>query len=137
MKKLFLLLLLMPALFVAAQTNDIQTDSDAPQEVVYTVVEHSPQFPGGQQALMSYLNKNMRYPTIAKENGIQGRAICRFVVEKDGSISNVEVFRSAGEVSLDKEAIRLISSMPQWTPGSQRGKPVRVQYTLPITFKLN
>ena len=106
------------------------------EEVVFVVVETMPEFPGGQQALFKYLSENVKYPVIAQENGIQGRVICQFVVNKDGSIVEVEVVRSGGDPSLDKEAVRVIKSMPKWKPGQQRGKPVRVKYTVPVNFKL-
>ena len=94
-----------------------------------------PEFPGGQSALMKYLSENIRYPVIAQENGIEGRVICSFVVERDGSITDVQVVRGV-DPSLDKEAVRVIQSMPKWKPGKQRGKPVRVRFTLPIVFRL-
>lgn len=106
------------------------------EEVVFVVVETMPEFPGGQQALFKYLSENVKYPVIAQENGIQGRVICQFVVNKDGSIVDVEVVRSGGDPSLDKEAVRVIKSMPNWKPGKQRGKAVRVKYTVPVNFKL-
>ena len=106
------------------------------EEVIFVVVEKMPEFPGGQQALFKYLSENVKYPVIAQENGIQGRVICQFVVNKDGSIVEVEVVRSGGDPSLDKEAVRVIKSMPKWKPGQQRGKPVRVNYTVPVNFKL-
>ena len=106
------------------------------EEVVFVIVESMPEFPGGQQALFKYLSENIKYPVIAQENGIQGRVICQFVVNKDGSIVDVEVARSGGDPSLDKEAVRVIKSMPKWKPGKQRGKPVRVKYTVPVNFKL-
>ena len=106
------------------------------EEVIFMVVESMPEFPGGQQALFKYLAENVKYPVIAQENGIQGRVICQFVVNKDGSIVDVVAVRSSGEPSLDKEAIRVIKSMPKWKPGKQRGKPVRVKYTLPVNFRL-
>ena len=106
------------------------------EEVIFMVVETMPEFPGGQQALFKYLGENVKYPVIAQENGIQGRVICQFVVNKDGSIVDVVVVRSSGEPSLDKEALRVINSMPKWTPGKQRGKPVRVKYTVPVNFRL-
>ena len=106
------------------------------EEVVFVVVEKMPEFPGGQQALFKYLSENVKYPVIAQENGIQGRVICQFVVNRDGSIVDVEVVRSGGDPSLDKEAIRVIKSMPKWKPGKQRGKAVRVKYTVPVNFKL-
>lgn len=103
---------------------------------VFMVVETMPEFPGGQAALFKYLSENVKYPVIAQENGIQGRVICQFVVNKDGSIVDVEVVRSGGDPSLDKEAVRVIKSMPKWSPGKQRGKAVRVKYTVPVNFKL-
>ncbi|MDD3320110.1 MAG: energy transducer TonB [Paludibacter sp.] len=103
--------------------------------VVFQVVETMPLFPGGEAAMMKYMGDNIKYPVIAQENGIQGRVICQFVVNKDGSIVDVVVVRSV-DASLDKEAIRMIQSMPRWTPGKQRGKPVRVKYTLPVNFRL-
>ena len=106
------------------------------EEVIFVVVESMPEFPGGQQALFKYLAENVKYPVIAQENGIQGRVICQFVVNKDGSIVDVVAVRSSGEPSLDKEAIRVIKSMPKWKPGKQRGKPVRVKYTVPVNFRL-
>ena len=106
------------------------------EEVIFMVVETMPEFPGGQQALFKYLGENVKYPVIAQENGIQGRVICQFVVTKDGSIVDVVVVRSSGEPSLDKEALRVINSMPKWKPGKQRGKPVRVKYTVPVNFRL-
>jgi protein TonB len=106
------------------------------EEVIFVVVESMPEFPGGQQALFKYLAENVKYPVIAQENGIQGRVICQFVVNKDGSIVDVVAVRSSGEPSLDKEAIRVIQSMPKWKPGKQRGKPVRVKYTVPVNFRL-
>ena len=106
------------------------------EEVIFMVVETMPEFPGGQQALFKYLNENVRYPVIAQENGIQGRVICQFVVNKDGAIVDVEVVRSGGDPSLDEEAVRVIKSMPKWNPGKQRGKAVRVKYTVPVNFRL-
>lgn len=106
------------------------------EEVVFKVVEQNPEFPGGVQALMKYLGENVKYPVIAQENGIQGKVVCQFTVNKDGSVVDVEVVRSAGDASLDKEAVRVIKSMPKWHPGKQRGKAVRVRYTLPVNFRL-
>ena len=103
--------------------------------VVFQVVEKMPSFPGGDAALFKYLSDNVKYPVIAQENGVQGRVICQFVVNRDGSIVDVEVVRSV-DPSLDKEAIRVFKSMPKWSPGQQRGKPVRVKYTLPVNFRL-
>ena len=103
---------------------------------VFMVVEDQPEFPGGTAALLEYLRKNIKYPAICRENNIQGRVIVTFVVNKDGSIVDIEVAKSVNP-SLDKEAIRVISQMPKWKPGSQRGKPVRVKYSVPVNFRLN
>ncbi|NLC50201.1 MAG: energy transducer TonB [Bacteroidales bacterium] len=102
---------------------------------IFVVVEKQPEFPGGTTALMKFLGDNIKYPVIAQENGIQGRVITNFVVERDGSISDVQVVRGQ-DPSLDKEAVRVIKTMPRWTPGQQRGKPVRVRFTLPVVFRL-
>lgn len=102
---------------------------------VFDVVEQMPSFPGGMSALMSWLSQNIKYPVIAAENGVKGRVIVQFVVEKDGSITDVQVVKSV-DPSLDKEASRVIKSMPHWIPGRQNGSPVRVRYTVPVTFKL-
>ena len=102
---------------------------------VFDVVEEMPQFPGGQAALLEYLAKNIKYPVVAEENGIQGRVIVTFVVERDGSITDVKVVKSV-DPSLDKEASRVVKSMPKWQPGKQNGSAVRVKYTVPVTFRL-
>ncbi|MCQ2333816.1 MAG: energy transducer TonB [Paludibacteraceae bacterium] len=115
---------------------EVKQDAEEDVDVVFVVVETMPEFPGGQQALFKYLSENVKYPVIAQENGIQGRVICQFVVNKDGAIVEVEVVRSGGDPSLDKEAVRVIKSMPKWKPGKQRGKPVRVKYTVPVNFRL-
>jgi protein TonB len=102
---------------------------------VFDVVEEMPQFPGGQAALLEYLAKNIKYPVVAEENGVQGRVIVTFVVERDGSITDVRVVKSV-DPSLDKEAARVVKSMPKWQPGKQNGSAVRVKYTVPVTFRL-
>lgn len=112
----------------------VEEEEESSQQI-FTVVETMPEFPGGQGALLQYLAKSIKYPVIAQENGIQGRVTCSFVVNKDGSIVDAEVIRGV-DPSLDKEAIRVINTMPKWSPGKQRGKPVRVKYTVPITFRL-
>jgi len=105
------------------------------EQVIFQVVETMPSFPGGDAELFKFLSNNVKYPVIAQENGIQGRVTCQFVVNKDGSIVDVVVVRGV-DASLDKEAIRVIKSMPKWSPGKQRGKAVRVKYTVPVNFKL-
>lgn len=102
---------------------------------VFDVVEQMPSFPGGDAALMEYLSKNVKYPVVAQENGVQGRVTVTFVVERDGSVTDVKVVRSV-DPSLDREASRVISSMPRWIPGKQNGSAVRVKYTVPVTFRL-
>ncbi len=102
---------------------------------VFDVVEEQPSFPGGQGALMKYLNDNIKYPVVAAENGISGRVIVQFVVSKTGAISGAKVVRSV-DPSLDREALRVVNSMPAWTPGRQNGNSVNVRYTLPVTFRL-
>ena len=102
---------------------------------VFDVVEEMPSFPGGSAALMSYLSSNTKYPVVAQENGVQGKVIISFVVERDGSISDVKVARSV-DPSLDREAQRVVKSMPRWTPGKQNGQTVRVKYTVPVVFRL-
>ncbi|MCQ2347068.1 MAG: energy transducer TonB [Paludibacteraceae bacterium] len=121
---------------IIAAPVEAPVEEEEEEEVVFVVVETMPEFPGGQQALFKYLSDNVKYPVIAQENGIQGRVICQFVVNKDGAIVDVEVVRSGGDPSLDKEAVRVIKSMPKWKPGKQRGKAVRVKYTVPVNFKL-
>lgn len=102
---------------------------------IFEVVEQNPTFPGGTAALMSWLSQNIKYPVIAAENGVKGRVIVQFVVEKDGSITDVVVAKSVDPL-LDKEATRVIKNMPHWIPGRQNGSPVRVRFTVPVTFTL-
>ena len=102
---------------------------------IFTVVEQMPLFPGGDAALMGYLRDNIHYPTVAAENGVQGRVVVGFVVERDGSITDVNVLRSV-DPSLDREAMRVVKAMPKWTPGKQNGSAVRVKYQVPVTFRL-
>lgn len=112
----------------------VEEEEPAEQEV-FIIVEQMPLFPGGEEALRKYLATEVKYPVIAQENGIQGRVFVKFVIMPDGSVSNVEVAR-AFDPNLDKEAVRVVKSMPKWTPGKQRGKAVRVSYTVPINFVL-
>ena len=110
-------------------------ETEPEEQTIFEVVEQMPEFPGGNAALMQYLNKNIKYPVIAQEQGVQGRVIVQFVVNKEGSIVDAQVVRSV-DPYLDKEAIRVINTMPKWTPGKQRGKPVRVKFTVPVAFRL-
>ena len=102
---------------------------------IFTVVEQMPMFPGGDAALMQYLSSNIHYPAVAAENGVQGRVVVGFVVERDGSITDVNVMRSV-DPSLDREAMRVVKNMPRWTPGKQNGSAVRVKYQVPVMFRL-
>jgi TonB family protein len=104
-------------------------------DVIFVVVEKMPQYPGGDSELFNYLSQNIKYPVEAQKAGIQGRVICQFIVEKDGTISNVKVVRSV-DPNLDAEAVRVIKAMPNWQPGEQKGQKVNVEYTLPISFRL-
>lgn len=113
-----------------------RTDNQLNSNEVYTVVEQMPQFPGGEEALMKYISDNLKYPIMARENGIQGRVICRFVVTSKGEINNAEVLRSL-DPACDKESIRLIRTLPRFVPGRQNGVNVNVLYTLSITFKIS
>lgn len=106
-----------------------------PSKTIAPYLEN-PMYPGGKEALLMFLSETVKYPAIAKENGIQGRVVCQFVVAKDGAVEDVEVLRSGGDPSLDKEAVRVIKAMPKWKPGKCRGRLVRVKYTVPVTFRL-
>ena len=111
-------------------------DKDTLDNPIFEVVEHMPEFTGGgMSALMEYLSKNIKYPEAAMKKGTQGRVTVQFVVEKDGSITNVKILRGI-DPELDKEAIRVISAMPKWKPGTQRGEAVRVRFTVPVMFRL-
>lgn len=135
-------------LFVAKKNNEVLTriDNDIyvkqaelnamlDAEVVFDVVEQMPEFPGGPQALFTWLSQNIKYPAIAEENGVQGVVTVRYAVERDGSITDVKVMKSVNP-ALDREAVRVIKSMPRWKPGKQNGEAVRVRSTVPVTFRL-
>jgi periplasmic protein TonB len=113
-----------------------QADPEQQGEEIFTIVEQSPEFPGGEEARIKFLVEHIKYPEQAKEEGIEGTVYASFVVEKDGSISNVIILRGVGSL-LDKEVIRIIHLMPKWKPGQQRGKAVRVQYNMPVKFSLD
>ena len=110
-------------------------EEEVVEQEIFQIVEEMPQFPGGEQKLMEFVAKNIKYPQIARETGIQGRVFVGFVVEPDGSISNVKLLRGIGG-GCDEEAMRVIKSLPKWKPGKQRGKAVRVSYQIPVFFKL-
>lgn len=103
---------------------------------IYEQVEEMPSFPGGSNALLSFIAANLKYPVVSQENGIQGRVIVKFVVDKDGRITDVEITRSV-DPTLDKEAMRIVKAMPKWKPGKLKGNCVRVKYTIPIVFGLS
>ena len=113
----------------------IEEEEEEEEQEIFQVVEQDPEFPGGIEALMKYLQQNIKYPQLARENNITGRVYVTFVVEKDGSVTGVRVLRDIGG-GCGQEAIRVVKSMPKWTPGKQRGKNVRVQYNLPVNFSL-
>ena len=125
------------------EQNEVIEEYVAPEVVeeevseteIFQIVEEMPSFPGGEGKLMEFVAKNIKYPQIARETGIQGRVFVGFVVEPDGSISNVKLLRGIGG-GCDEEAMRVIKSLPKWKPGKQRGKPVRVSYQIPVFFKL-
>lgn len=127
MKRLFLLMFFMA--FVSVNAYSQSDDSDE----IYNIVEEMPEFPGGTSNMKEYIQDNLQYPAEAKELDVHGRVFVKFVIERDGTISNVKVLRGIGS-GCDEEAIRLITSMPKWKPGKQRGKEVRTYFTYPITF---
>lgn len=138
MKRYYVLsLLTLFPFFCMAQSNSVSRNFSPDDTPNATLLDEQPEFPGGRDALFTYLSSNVHYPESAHKKGIQGRTICQFVVNKDGSIVDVEVIRSAGNIDLDKEAVRVISNMPNWKPGMIDGKTVRVKYTIPINFSLN
>jgi len=113
----------------------IEKEEEEDEQVIFQVVENDPEFPGGIEAMYKFLAQNIKYPQLARENNITGRVYVTFVVEKDGSVSGVKVLRDIGG-GCGAEAVRVVKSMPKWTPGKQRGKAVRVQYNLPVNFNL-
>ena len=118
-----------------APVDDTPPEETVKEEEIFVSVEKMPEFPGGETELYKYLNKNLKYPDIAKEQNLQGRVFITFVVEKDGSIANPKVARDIGG-GCGEEALRVVRAMPKWTPGKQRTQTVRVQYTLPVIFQL-
>ncbi|WP_315346488.1 energy transducer TonB [Segatella salivae] len=125
--------LMMLVLLFSFMTSTAQTKKN---NMVFDIVEVMPQYPGGQIAMLKYFMENIKYPEQAMKKGIQGRVAVSFIVEKDGSISNVKPVLSVHPL-LDKEAVRVVKSMPKWSPGKQNGKPVRVRFNVPVMFKLN
>ena len=111
-------------------------EEEVDEQQIFTIVEEQPEFPGGMAECYKWIGKNLNYPTISAENGVQGRVTVNFVVNADGSIVDVKVLRGV-DPYLDKEAVRVVSKMPKWKPGKQRGKAVRCSFNLPVRFKLN
>lgn len=141
MKKISLLFgLLLFVLNVQAQTaveNGNATDCATTDPVYdFQKVDKQPKFPGGMASLQSYINRNLKYPQISRENNSQGRVIVRFIIDSNGVVISPQVARSSGDFYLDMEAVRVIESMPKWKPGKHKGKPVRVFFTLPVVFRL-
>ena len=115
-----------------AQATIVNTND----EQIFKVVEQMPEFPGGTTALMKYLRENIKYPEECAKENIQGKAFVQFVVKKDGSLSDIKIMKSSGNEKLDNESLRVVSSMPKWKPGMQRGEVVNVRFSLPIMFRL-
>ena len=118
------------------QMKEVAVEVDEVEEApIFFIVEEMPEFPGGPSAITAFINANVKYPVIAMENGVQGKVYISFVVNAKGKVENVKVVRGV-DPSLDKEAMRVISALPDWKPGKQRNKPVKVSYTLPVNFVL-
>lgn len=116
--------------------SDVKQVTEEDPNKIFTAVEKNPDFPGGLEAFGRYLGKNIHYPAVARENNVQGKVYLQFVVEKDGSLTDIKVLRSLGS-GTDEEAVRVLKSSPKWKPGIQNGRPVRVYYTVPISFTLS
>ncbi|WP_158825369.1 energy transducer TonB [Mucilaginibacter lacusdianchii] len=126
-------------LFIAGFFNfnmSYAQEADSDHNEVFTSVEHTPEFPGGMNEFFKYVSTNIKYPAEAREKKMEGKVIATFIVEKDGALSNVKILRSSDE-SFATEAVRVVSASPKWKPGTQNGKMVRVQYTVPIVFSLD
>jgi len=141
MKRVLIIILLIFITIISFSQEVIDTtklgmDNEDNTVFQFAVIEDKPEFPGGQKALLDYIAKNVIYPEKAKENGVKGRVFVQFVIEKDGTVSNVKV-ASKVDPYLDKEAVRVVKSMPTWKPGKYKGKLISVQYLVPITFNLH
>ena len=141
MKKICLLFVAMfCTLVMFAQSDGVNTTSNdtvvVDDDYICVYYETWPKFPGGQQEMFKYIQENLIYPKLALKKQIEGRSICQFIVEKDGSISHIQVVRSSGNKSLDRAAIRVIKTMPKWTPGRLQGKIVRTHYVIPVNFRI-
>ncbi len=122
-------------LLLMVNTNAMAQSKKIANDKVLEKAEVMPQFPGGDQAMMKFVAENVQYPQEARDKEISGRVMVGFIVEKDGSVNEVKVVKGIGG-GCDEEAVRVVKAMPKWKPGKQKGKPVRVHYTLPLTFKL-
>jgi len=137
MKTLFFAALLLSSTALFAQTPvKVQKETTKDEGKIFTIVEEMPQFRGGQDSLTSYLVRNLKYPLEAQKNKTKGKVYITFVVSKTGDITDVKILRGVSQ-QIDEEALRVIKLMPAWTPGKQNGKPVDVQYNMPINFKLD
>ena len=132
MKRFLLLLsaILLTNMAFCQEEKKVSVDDE-----VFVVVEEQAEFPGGLDSMYAYIHKNLKYPELAKEKGIEGRVFVNFIIEKDGSISNVKILRGIGG-GCEEAAVEMVKNMPKWKPGKQRGKPVRFQFNLPIKFEL-
>lgn len=130
-----LLMALLAMLLGFTLPTQAQSDSVEIDEEIFVVVEQDPTFPGGYDGLAKFLSENIKYPELAKANGITGKVFVQFTVEKDGSVSNIKLIRDIGG-GCGQEVIRVVQLMPKWNPGMQKGKPVRTSFTLPVAFDL-
>ena len=135
MKRLILLSLMAAFSLATVQAQKTVVSQKEQKPEVFMVVENMPEYPGGNEAMIAFFAKNMKYPADVQKNKVQGRVLVTFVVERDGTITDVQVAKPTFP-SLDDEAMRLVKKMPKWKPGTQRGVPVRVKFTLPVVFKL-
>ena len=136
MKKIFILIAFVFAWTICAFAQMDVVSSQPENDTIYLSSEQLPEFPGGQKAMFQYIADNVVYPASARINGIQGRTICQFVVNKSGSLSDIKILKSSGNNELDEEAVNVIASMPKWIPGRSAGEIVWVKYTIPVTFKI-
>lgn len=123
------------AILFTINTTAMAQNKKTSNDKVFEKVEDMPEFPGGEQAMMDFVGKNVQYPKEAMEKEISGRVLVGFIVEKDGSVNEVKIVRGIGG-GCDEEAVRVVKAMPKWKPGKEKGKPVRVSYMMPIFFKL-
>ena len=130
MKKLILLVVV--ALFCS---TSVMAQTEVEDDAIFVVAENAPEFPGGSDSLYAYIARNIKYPEAAKKEKIEGRVFVTFVIEKDGQVSSAKILRDIGG-GCGEEAIRVVKNMPKWKPGTQRGKPVRFQFNLPVSFML-